>query len=360
MTFKTRIKSISQSVPLAGAETLPAEVYQGAKIQLLEQTAIFESHWQYVGHVSQLPETGDLIVNEVANKPVLVVRQPDASLKAFYNVCQHRAGPLATEKGNVRNLRCRYHGWTYDLAGQLIVAPEMESTVGFKACDIKLQEVSLSQWQGFLFIAITESPPKLETVFSGIAKQIQPIDLTQLEYHHTDRYLVNCHWKVYMDNYLEGYHLPYVHPGLSKLLDYREYDTRLFDWYSYQFSPLGGDSNFYGEGQAHYYCVFPNLMLNILPNRCQVNLIVPRGDSQCEVIFDYYYANPDETNTQKLMADDLQFSDEIQNEDIDICERVQKGLMSGAYDKGKLCTKREQGVWHFQELVRQAYRQYLS
>ena len=184
-----------------------------------------------------------------------------------------------------------------------------------------------------------------------------------MSFSHRDEYVIDCNWKVYMDNYLEGYHLPHVHPGLSKLLDYRSYETSLKDWYSYQFSPLDVNdkqNNFYGEGSAHYYCVYPNLMLNILPGRLQTNVILPAANNKTKIIFDYYYSELGSDKTKNLIQQDREFSDEIQEEDITICQRVQQGLNSGSYHAGRLCIKRETGVLHFQNLVRQAYRSHLK
>ena len=357
MKTPSYLADLSNSMSLEGAKALHADAYRFDEVLAIEQEAIFKSTWQYACHTSQLQNTGDLYVTEIANIPLLIMRN-ESGILCFANVCKHRAGPLATEHGNVKNLRCRYHGWTYDLTGQLIVAPEMDES--FRACDVHLTQYPCREWQGFIFVYLGENPSELDDYFKGISEQIRPIDLSLMTYHHRETYLVDCNWKVYMDNYLEGYHLPYVHPGLSKLLDYRTYDTTLFDWYSYQSSPLQGGDNFYGDGEAHYYCVYPNLMLNILPGRCQLNLVTPVGLNQCRVDFDYFYADLGSEQTEQLIQQDLDFSDEIQQEDIDICEQVQKGLQSGTYDAGYLCQKREQGVWHFQELIRAAYRNWLA
>jgi len=167
-------------------------------------------------------------------------------------------------------------------------------------------------------------------------------------------YEVGCNWKVYVDNFLEGYHLPYVHPGLSKVLDYRAYDTELFRWHSLQHSPLRANEGLYGDGEAFYYFVYPNVMLNIMPGRLQVNRILPLGPDRCNVEFDYYYAA--DPAARARMARDREFSEEIQQEDIAICEAVQRGLASGSYVAGRLNPRHESGLWHFHELLRAAYR----
>jgi choline monooxygenase len=188
-------------------------------------------------------------------------------------------------------------------------------------------------------------------VYGGIAERVAPVELAAMTFHSRVEYEVACNWKVYIDNFLEGYHLPHVHPGLSKVLDYRAYDTELFDWYSLQHSPLRDASDVYGDGDAWYYFVYPNTMLNIMPGRLQTNVVVPLALDRCRVTFDYYFTGDGASRSDS----DLRFSDEIQREDIDICERVQKGLLSGGYVPGRLCPKREAGVWHFQNLLRQAY-----
>jgi choline monooxygenase len=189
-------------------------------------------------------------------------------------------------------------------------------------------------------------------VYGGIAQRIAPVDVGRMRFANRIEYVVDCNWKVYVDNFLEGYHLPYVHPGLSRILDYRAYVTELSDWYSLQHSPMRGGEEIYGQGDAWYFFVYPNTMLNILRGRMQTNRVVPLGLDRCRVDFDYYYSEEGAARSER----DQGFSDEIQQEDIEICEAVQRGLVSGGYVPGRLCPRREAGVWHFQNLLRDAYR----
>jgi choline monooxygenase len=167
---------------------------------------------------------------------------------------------------------------------------------------------------------------------------------------------------VYVDNYLEGYHVPHVHPELVKLYDFQSYRTECFEWYSLQHSPLSGTANLYtsGDGAAFYYCLFPNYMLNILPGRLQTNLVQPLGPARCRVIFQYFYANAETPAVRRLVEEDLAYSDGVQREDIDICERVQRGVESRAYDRGRFSVQYEEGVYHFQRLLKGAYRSFLA
>ena len=166
-----------------------------------------------------------------------------------------------------------------------------------------------------------------------------------------------CNWKVYVDNYLEGYHVPHVHPGLNRLLDYRSYRTELARWHSLQWSPLESDAALYGNGDALYYWLWPNAMLNILPGRLQTNRVIPLGVDHCRVLFDSYYALDAAGIADEAKRNaDLAFSDEVQREDLGICEDVQRGFASGSYVPGRLNPLRETGVHHFHELLRTAYR----
>jgi len=348
------MRAVDAAKTLELASALPARYYFGDDMLAMEQRSVFAQSWQLVAHHNQLAEPGDHVVEKIADVPVIVVRGQDGVLRAFPNVCRHRAGPLALCNGKgARALHCKYHGWTYTLEGQLRSAPEMQAAQDFNLQDIHLPPLRVHEWQGLVFVALSADTPPFQQVYSGIVERIAPIDLSAMRYLRRDSYDIDCNWKVYIDNFLEGYHLPHVHPGLSRVLDYRAYDTELFPWYSLQSSPLRDGGEFYGEGQAFYYHVYPNVMLNIMPGRLQTNRILPLGPGRCRVEFDYYYAQDDKAMSR--IAADQAFSDEVQIEDVTICEAVQKGLASGFYEAGRLCPKRESGVWHFQNLLRAAY-----
>lgn len=361
----TRIPSALQQAdltpqPLRQARALPACAYSDPEFHAFDAQVIFARTWQFIGRADQVKDPGDHLVAEIAGKPVITVRGNDGVLRAFFNVCKHRAGPLALDNGNTRFLQCRYHGWIYTLEGKLRATHEMQEAEGFEPSGICLDPVYAAEWQGLVFAAVSDPGVTLATLLDGIAERIAPIELAALSSHARVTYELHCNWKVYVDNYLEGYHLPYVHPQLNKLLDYRNYTTHIAEWYSWQQSPVSGGAGLYAAGQAQYYFVFPNLMLNILPGRLQINQVIPISQHHCCVFFDYYYADTQSASAKKLIADDMNFSDEVQREDIAICERVQQGLESGAYTAGRLSPKRESGVHHFQELVRKAYRQALT
>jgi choline monooxygenase len=340
----------------ATALALPAPLYVDAGVYAREQSAVFARSWQLVAHAAQLQAAGDHVITDVAGVPLVIVRGDDGVVRALHNVCRHRAGPLATCDGRgARALRCKYHGWTYDLEGKLRSAPEMNDAQDFDVGAIRLPQAHVAQWQGLVFVALAATA-SLAELLAGIEQRLGVEHrIADFAFHHRISYDVNCNWKAYVDNYLEGYHVPHIHPALNKMLDYRSYSTELAPWYSLQHSPLESAATLYGSGEALYYFVWPNTMLNILPGRLQTNRVVPLGANRCRVDFDYFY--PPAARTSEQNAQDQAFSDEVQHEDIAICEQVQQRLASGSYVAGRLNPKRETGVYHFHELYRRALRE---
>jgi len=345
------------------ALALPAACYVEAEWQQRERDAVFGTGWQLVAHAAQVAGSGDHVVADIGGVPLIVVRgapEPDAPagwLRALHNVCRHRAGPLATCDGrSAKALVCRYHGWSYALDGRLRGAPEMHDAPDFDAGSIRLPQANVAEWQGLVFAALHPVVP-FEDIVAGMDARL-PAGFGTLRFERSVGYEVGCNWKGYVDNYLEGYHLPLVHPGLNRLLDYRSYRTEPECWHSLQRSPLdtaqgpyrserGGGST----GEALYWWLWPNTMLNVLPGRLQTNRVVPLAVDRCRVDFDYFYA-PDAASAQ---ADDQAFADQVQAEDIAICEAVQRGLASGSYVSGRLNPARESGLLHFHHLLRNAY-----
>ena len=341
---------------LATATALPAHYYVDAAMAARDRASIFDAAWHLVAHVSQLCGSGDHVVADLAGLPILAVRGADGVIRVFHNVCRHRAGPIAQCDGlAAKSLRCRYHGWTYTLEGQLRAAPEMNGVEAFDVADIRLPQLAVRVWQGLVFAAMDATrAPDFDAFVAGIDVRLGPDrGLAGYGGHHRVAYDIACNWKVYVDNYLEGYHVPFVHPDLNRLLDYRSYRTELARWHSLQWSPLESDPALYGSGDALYYWLWPNTMLNILPGRLQTNTVIPLGVDRCRVLFDSYYADAADDGRRDA---DIAFSDEVQHEDLGICEDVQRGFASGSYVPGRLNPLRETGVHHFHELLRAAYR----
>jgi len=335
---------------LEDARALSPEFYLGQAAHDFDQSKILASGWQIVGPSDLVAESGDHIVRDIGGKPILVVRNAEGRLNGFYNVCRHRAGPVALCDGKgAKRLRCAYHGWIYDLDGQLKVTPQMDRAENFDPAALSLPPIDVAEWSGMVF-ARAGSGPDFREIRADLDRVAPPACLDGMVYHHTRTYEVDANWKVYVDNYLEGYHVPVVHAGLNALIEYDVYDIDLTPWASVQSSPMT-DPDLYGTGEARYVFLYPNSMLNILPGRVQTNRVVAISDRKCVVEFSYYYRPGEEAKADR----DDAFSEEVQGEDRMICERVQKGLESGAYTPGRLSPSQESAVWHFQNLLRRAY-----
>jgi phenylpropionate dioxygenase-like ring-hydroxylating dioxygenase large terminal subunit len=344
--------------PLARAETIPSAWYTDPAFHALDRAAVFATTWQHVADVRQLAHPGDHVVSEVAGEPIILVRGNDGELRAFYNVCRHRGGPLAMKDGNADMLICKYHGWTYRLDGMLRGVPHFDRVELFNKADYGLTSLHLALWEGLVFVNFAERPKPLETYLAGIRERVAPTRIEELTFARRIDYDVRANWKVYVDNYLEGYHVPFVHPELYTLYDYANYVTHVHDWYSVQVGPLTGEHNVYtgGGGEGLYYQVFPNLMLNVVPGRLQSNVVIPVAPDRCRVIFRFYYEDVTSPAARERIEADIAFSDKVQREDAEICERVQQGLGSRAYDRGRFSVRFEEGVYHFQTLLKGAYR----
>lgn len=343
------------SQALEHASALPARYYVGTDSAERDRLAVFARGWQLLARADQIASAGDHVVGEIAGVPLLLVRGDDGVLRALHNVCRHRAGPLALCDGRgAKRLRCHYHGWTYALDGRLLSAPEMEDALDFDSASIRLPEARAAVWRGLVFAALDPAAPLTE-VLAEVDARLDSRSLEDYAFHRHYAYDMACDWKVYLDNYLEGYHVPHIHPELNRMLDYRDYVVEPGRWSSLQHSSLTSDKALYGDGEALYWFVWPNTLLNVLPDRMQTNRVTPLGAGRCRVTFDYFYpaSTPD---LDSRHAQDHAFSDLVQRQDIDMCEVVQRGLASGSYQSGRLNPKRENGVHHFQELLRESYR----
>ncbi|MBI3210255.1 MAG: Rieske 2Fe-2S domain-containing protein [Candidatus Solibacter usitatus] len=336
---------------LARASTIPSQWYTDPSFLNAEKEGVFWRTWQPLCHRAQVANVGDYCAGEIAGEPVAVVRGHDGILRAFSNVCRHRASVILSEHGNAKSLRCPYHAWTYALDGNLLNAPEFEGVECWKKEDVRLPAYGLTEWGPYVFVNLDAQAIPFAEMIQGIPEHAQ-----RLHFAHRRDYTIACNWKVYVDNYLEGYHLPAAHPSLFRELDYNAYRVDTARYYSSQYAPIrpprsGRDEpRRYDDAaagqQALYYWVFPNLMLNIYPDNLSVNIILPLGHDRTLTIFEWFsYAG------KELDPAAIAFSDEIQQEDIRICESVQKGLQSRSYDRGRYSVKRENGVHHFHLLL---------
>ncbi len=338
MNIQQIIASYDPTAPLTNASTIPAAWYLQPEVFALEQRTVFSRSWQVAARAEQVQKTGQYVTCDIAGEPLVIVRGGDSVLRAFFNVCRHHAAAIMTEpSGDTTQLRCPYHGWTYALEGHLKNAPDLGNICHFDRESMGLFPANVTVWQRWVQVRLDGSGPV----------QAEMADLNVDRFHWFERrhYMLDCNWKVFVDNYLDGgYHVPHLHKGLNRLLDYSEYQIELRDRFCLQWSPLSGDE------RALYYWIYPNFMINIYPNAMDTNLVIPRGIGQTEVIFDFYFMDVSAEARERNLAC-VHTSEEIQNEDVAICTSVQRGLASRVYTSGRLSVRREGGEHLFHRLL---------
>lgn len=342
---------------LAEASTPPALWYSDERIAALEQRTVFSRTWQMVAPAAKLAESGQYVTTAIAGEPIAAIRGVDGELRGFFNVCRHHgAAVLNHPEGCAEYLRCPYHGWTYDLTGKLVATPEFAGVASFSAANLSLPPLAVSVFAKWAFARLEAGAPALDEYFGAdLRDKIAQLDLETLRWFERRRYTLDCNWKVYVDNYLDGgYHVPHIHAGLNSVLTPGKYTIEAGSRYCLQSSPLmpddgRGETGAFRQGErASYFWIYPNFMINCYAGVMDTNLVRPLGVDRCEVIFDYYFADPiDPARRQASIA----VSEKIQDEDKAICESVQRGLRSRAYDTGRLSVRREAGEHLFHRLL---------
>ena len=354
------------------AYTLASRFYADPHILEIEKEKIFRKTWQLVGTTMQpcgevnggaktIADAETYFTADVAGEPVLIIRDKQGTLRAFSNVCRHRAGPIALGSGCKNVMRCQYHGWTYTLEGKLIGTPDVDGVEFFDRSTMGMVPLRLDTWGDLIFVNFDQNAEPLATILGEIPNQARGFEFEGLKLAERRDYVIECNWKVYVDNYLEGYHIPIAHPGLMKEIDYAQYRTDTFRYYSQQFAPIramkpGDAERAYAPGtgtlkEALYFWVFPNLMLNIYPDNLSTNLIIPLSHDKTLTIFEWFFHDVESPAAKDRIAKAVAFSDEVQQEDILLCTKVQKGLNSATYDRGRYSVRRENGVHHFHMLL---------
>jgi choline monooxygenase len=343
------------------ARPLPGRCYTDPAWLAHERAAVFGRTWNLAAHTDQFPEHGSYASVEVAGEPVVIVRDGE-TLRAYYNVCRHRGGPLTEACGRQRQFTCRYHGWTYALDGRVLRAPFMADELARNAGTLDLKPVQVARWGNFVFVNLDPAAGPLTGFLGSLIADAAHLRLDGLRFHLRRSYPVAANWKVYVDNYLEGYHVPAVHPGLNREIDFRRYVTELGEHYAVQHAPIAagaGAGRVYAADadtpEARYYWLFPNVMLNCYQGVLQVNVVEPTGVDRCLVHFDWYLpAAPADDEARARFERLAAFSDEVQAEDAAICAAVQRNVGSTAFEPGPYSTQYETGVHRFHTLYARA------
>jgi choline monooxygenase len=346
------------AAPLEEASTIPSAWYTDQRVFELEQRAVFGRTPQPVARRDQLEEPGSFVTAEVAGEPIVVVRGSDGGLRAFFNVCRHHAAAVVTEaEGRAQRLRCPYHGWTYSLEGELRGTPEFEGVCHFNKAATGLIPARVESWGSFVFVTVEGSALPVEKALGDFSARIAALDLASLRFRERRVYEVGCNWKVYVDNYLDGgYHVPHAHKGLHSVLDYSAYTIETGGRACLQSSPIDAaegerDAASTRKGSAaHYLWLYPGFMLNWYEGYMDTNLVIPMGPDRTRVIFDFYFSDAAGSSEEERLRS-IAVAERIQDEDKAICESVQRGLRSRAYEAGRLSVRREAGEHLFHRLL---------
>jgi choline monooxygenase len=351
---------------LEAGYTLPATWYTDPDVFDLEKRNVFRRAWQYVGLTEQVAHPGDFFTCKLADVPIVVTRDDSGILRAFVNVCRHRGSELVLQESGCRKtLQCHYHAWTYNLDGSLRAAPGMKDEPAFDMSCFALVPVQIATWGPFIFVNPDAAARPLTDVLGALPDLVAAtgLNLDGIRRRVRRAYDIAANWKVVVDNYLECYHCPVAHPSFSNLIDVNNYTVTEYDYFSTQGGPLknaakeGKASGLYdvsGEVKDGFYAfLWPNFTLNVYPGpgNVSLNLFLPLDTHRTLAVYDYCFVDAVGEAEER---DFVQFIDQVQEEDVVLCESVQRGLRSGFFDQGKLMLRREKGLQHFQHLVYRA------
>jgi len=365
----------------ARGNALHPSLYLDPLVLAREQRAIFSRTWQLAGHVGDLPEPGSYLTAQAGDQPVLVVRDEDGGLRAFRNVCRHRGSRLLSGAGTAKKaIRCRYHGWTYRLDGSLVGVPEARSYEGLDKSCLGLHPARAETFEGLVFVNLDLDAPPLAERLAGLAGRIAPYGVAGLErfgpYTPGDdgdsprAHSQPANWKVVVDNYLEGYHVPIAHPGLMRLLDYQRYTVECGeDWVwveaPFRERPSSNRSERLYRRLAHpmpglgedardvwrYAFIYPNTTIDLYPDQVNTWQMVPAGVARTRDVWGTYRHPGSGPLTRLAQRLNLRLNADVLDEDVEIVDNVQRGLASEGYECGPL-SRREEAVAWFAERVR--------
>jgi choline monooxygenase len=333
MDLRRELDRFDARLPIEQARTPPTSWYLDPALHEAELASVFRDRWHFAARTAQVEGEGAFVALSVGDEPIVVVRGDDGVLRAFHNVCRHHAACVASGAGTAQALTCPYHGWTYRLDGRLKSAPGMGQVKGFDLGAMSLPEVAVTEWGPFVFVCLGDEPSDLGAELRDLAALFDASGWSDLTYTGSGSYVLECNWKVYVDNYLDGgYHIAHAHKSLAAELELSGYDTECHGTWSVQRSQDSGGERL--AGGAIYAWLHPNFMINRYGPIMDTNLVLPLGHDRCEVRYDYFFRETAGEDAQAFIRESLKRTDEVQREDIGLCANVQRGLRSSSYEFG--------------------------
>ncbi|MEM9045371.1 MAG: aromatic ring-hydroxylating dioxygenase subunit alpha [Pseudomonadota bacterium] len=320
---------------------LEPEHYVSEEIHRGDVARIFAATWQLLGPVSRLAQRGDYIASELAGQKVFALRTSEG-LKAFRNVCRHRGARLLEEgAGRCSTIRCPYHQWVWSEDGSLLNVPWWGDDPDFDKSEWKLDEISLREWRGLLFVAIAPEAP-LEDQLGALASEIVDEPIEDYRWAQEETLSFDANWKIYTDNFVEGYHIPGIHPAFHQAIEFDAFETVALDGMVRMTAPPR-DGLFY---RGKWLWMWPNWTLSLFDGGMNTSRINPVGNRKTKLIYNFYFADRvDPTARAKTIVDNLA----VVREDFEVCLATQQNYESGGYRAGPLSPRHEQGVAYFQQ-----------
>ncbi len=374
-------------LPVDFAWTLIPDAYTAPEFYALEQQEVFAKSWVPVCVTDEVRDPGDFLVVEVAGRSIIVTRNPAGELRAHHNVCRHRGARLCEGSGHVeRFFSCPYHAWAYDLDGTCLGTPlftpesqvPVDQQAAFDMADIKafdinemgLHQVRIAQWNFLVFVCLDPETPALEHELGDLSKRLGGYRLDEYQLARRVEYAINADWKLIAENFMEYYHLPWVHPGLVKVSPVEDHYRwqgagKYVGFCTWPIAANTEDGGWKGlpalsgiEGQdaeaARFVWLFPNIAINVMANHVFLLLARPDGSRHTTEVA-YLLTHPEAVAASADPEGDIdslmQFWDEVNKEDIGIVERVQDGLRNPTYEGGRMCYRFEESCHRFQNML---------
>lgn len=354
----------------ARALSLNAAAYTDAAWFAADRAGILAKSWQWVAHVEKLRSPGSYVTADIAGRPIAIVRDKEGVLRAFYNVCKHRAHELLQGEGTTTRIMCPYHAWVYRLSGELVRAPETEALEDFDTRDICLDAVQVTEFAGFVFVNLDPDAAPLQAQAGNLETEIRhwAPDIENLTFGHRLSYDIRSNWKNVVDNFLECYHCPTAHKDFCDLVDMETYKVTTHGIYSSHMADAGQTANSaYDVSNATVrthavWWLWPTTCLMRYPGRSSMIVlnVIPVGPDRTLETYDFFLETPD---PDPMELDAIRYLDEVlQVEDIGLVESVQRGMTTPAFTQGRIVHdphgsgKSEHAVHHFHGLVLDAYK----
>ena len=349
--------------------SLRKEAYVDPRWHRVDLREIIAKTWQWVCHVEKLRAPGSFVAIEIAEQPIAVVRDREGTLRAFYNVCKHRAHELLSGEGTTTRIMCPYHAWTYRLDGQLVRAPHTETLEAFDEKEICLDQVQIEEFCGFVYVNLDPEAPSLASQTGDLGTELRhwAPDIDKLTFGHRLTYDIKSNWKNVVDNFLECYHCPTAHKDFCTLVDMDTYKVTTHGIYSSHMAEAGkGTNSAYDVSNATVrthavWWLWPNTCLMRYPGRSSMIVlnVIPAGPDRTLETYDFFLETPEADQMEK---EAIRYLDEVlQVEDIGLVESVQRGMNTPAFTQGRIVNdpggsgKSEHAVHHFHGLVLDAY-----